>query len=169
MADKTLILMRHGKSNWSGDGADDFARPLSKRGIKDTPQMAAWLGEQQLIPDTIVSSPAERASATARLVANKLSISADGIVYDTEIYEADRQQLLEVISRHGQQSERLMLVGHNPAMDELLSFLVTGSLPLTKKGKLMTTAAIAVLSCDNWQLQRGDCRLQKLMRPKELD
>lgn len=168
MPQKTLILMRHGKSDWTAGAANDFNRSLNKRGQADTPRIAAWLGEQGLVPELVVSSPAVRASLTAQLTTRELGLSDEAIVYDDGIYEADRQQLLDAINRHCSQAACLLLVGHNPALDELLSFLVTGSLPLTKKGKLMTTAAVAVLQCDDWRLQRGSCRLQQIMRPKQL-
>lgn len=167
MPHKILMLMRHGKSDWAA-AANDFDRPLNKRGRSDTPLVAEWLGKQNLVPERIVSSPAVRASTTAELVAGVLKLSADDIVYDPAVYEAGHQQLIDVISRHAEPVNRILLVGHNPALDELVSFLVTGSLPLTKKGKLMTTAAVAVLQCEDWQLPRSSCRLLELKRPKQL-
>ncbi len=69
----TLIIMRHGKSDWTSGEDTDFERPLAKRGLKDAPRMGKWLFKQIGTPDCIVSSPARRAEVTARLVLTELN------------------------------------------------------------------------------------------------
>lgn len=165
---KTLIIMRHGKSDWDSGVSRDFARPLSRRGSKDVPRMAKWLQTQQFLPQRLISSPARRAADTAMLIAENCGLEREAIVYDDAIYEAGREDLCAVIARHAGDSSRLLLVGHNPALDDLLEYLVNGRLPLTAGGKLMTTAAVAVLDCNDWQLPQGSCQLRHLQRPKDL-
>lgn len=168
MHHKTLIIMRHGKSDWDANTSRDFDRPLARRGCEDVPRMAARLKELHLLPDVLISSPARRAADTAVLVAENCELDSANIIYDDAVYEASRTDLLEVISRYAGSAETVMLIGHNPGLDELVSSLVPGKLPLTNKGKLMTTAAVAALECDDWQLQHCSCRLLHLLRPKEL-
>lgn len=169
MAYKTLILMRHGKSDWSSE-MEDFKRPLNKRGRKDAPTMGKWLHKQSIYPDILLSSPAKRAVDTAVMVCEALEMDPGGIVYDDAIYEAGREQLLEAIARHGGTAGLLMLFGHNPGLDSLVSYLCAELPPETANGKLMTTAAIAILERDgtDWQLEQGGWRLKQLQRPKEL-
>lgn len=165
---KTLIIMRHGKSDWNSGVSRDFDRPLSRRGSQDVPRMAKWLQLQQLLPQRLISSPARRAADTAILATDNCGLERDVIVYDDAVYEADRADLCTVIARHAGHSSRLLLVGHNPALDDLLEYLVSGHLPRTAGGKLMTTAAVAVLDCSDWQLPQGSCQLRHLQRPRDL-
>jgi len=169
MPHKTLIIMRHGKSDWSSE-REDFKRPLNKRGRKDAPAMGKWLRKQSIYPDILLSSPAKRATDTAVMVCEALGLDPGVIVYDDAIYEAGREQLLEAIGRHGAAAGTLMLFGHNPGLDSLVSYLCAELPPETANSKLMTTAAIAILECDgtDWQLQQGGWRLKQLQRPKEL-
>ena len=108
-----LLLLRHAKSDWAVD-MDDFSRPLKKRGRRAAKQVGRWLREQHLIPDTILSSPATRALATAQRVCRQLDIDESAIICDPRIYEADAKTLLAVLKnlRH---ERRVLLVGHNPA------------------------------------------------------
>ena len=66
---KTVLLLRHAKSDWGDDGLADFDRPLAERGKKDAPAMGNVLVDFNCVPDKIVSSPAERAKQTSQLVA----------------------------------------------------------------------------------------------------
>ena len=170
MAHKTLIIMRHGKSDWSSQADRDFDRPLNPRGRKDAPAMAEWLRKQSLVPDVFLSSPARRALETATLVCDTLQCDSAGIITAADIYEANRSQLLDVIARHAGEHNSLMLFGHNPGLDSLVSYLASTAPSLSAGGKLMTTAAIAILkrSDGDWQLDQAGWDLAELKRPKEL-
>lgn len=165
---KTLILMRHGKSDWHSITARDIGRPLAGRGLRDSPRMGQWLARQVGTPDKIVCSPAQRTVATAECVAESTGLPVAAIIHDDAIYEAGRADLLAAIERHAEKTRTLLLVGHNPALDAVLEYLSDSRPPLTKSGKLMTTAAIAILACPSWPLHKGGCSLQSLMRPKQL-
>jgi phosphohistidine phosphatase len=164
-----LILMRHAKSDWPDDVPRDADRPLAPRGTKDAPRMGRWLRKNGLIPDKVVSSPAQRACATAELVVEKLRIRKRRIVLDARIYEAGVRGLLEAVSEHGADSDTLMLIGHNPGLEELLLHLASESVPRDERGKLMTTGAVAILEFDGRiDAARRRGRLLNLVRPRDL-
>lgn len=165
---RELLLLRHGKSDWSVD-MDDFSRPLKKRGRRAAKQVGRWLRERHLIPDTILSSPATRALATAKQVCRQLDIDEASIVCDPRIYEADAQTLLNVLkNRH--HDRRVLLVGHNPGLEDLLIKLVPHSVPLSANGKCLSTAALAQLTFEGkWtELTEGCATLVTLIRPDSL-
>lgn len=121
---RQLLILRHAKSAWDTDATSDFDRPLAKRGQKDVPLMGAWMREQKLIPDCVISSPAERAKQTAIGVCHALNIKEKKIYWDRRIYGADTEELLEVLSELPGKVATAMLVGHNPGLESLASYLV---------------------------------------------
>lgn len=163
-----LLLLRHAKSDWSVD-TNDFSRPLKKRGRHAAKQIGIWLRDQNLVPDTILSSPATRALETAQRVCRQLNIAESAIVYDPRIYEADAQALLDIL-KTSCHKRRVLLVGHNPGLEELLLKLVPHSVPLSANGKHLPTAALAQLAFENdWtQLTEGTAKLITLIRPDNL-
>ncbi|HZF69723.1 SixA phosphatase family protein, partial [Sulfuricurvum sp.] len=94
---KTLILIRHAKSNWSNPFLHDFDRELNARGLKDAPMMGTILAQKNIHPDLILSSPALRAQATAIEIARKLSFPEAAITYDSSLYESDIETVFKVI------------------------------------------------------------------------
>ena len=161
---KRLILMRHAKSSWGDAGLSDFERPLNERGLRDAPRMGRHLREQRLRPDLVVSSPAERARRTAALVAESARIHEGRIRYDERIYEADTARLLEVVSQLEEDAEEVLLVGHNPGVEQLLQLL-------TDESRRMTTSAVALVTLDieKWSKAREHSgRLEWHVRPKEI-
>ncbi|HWQ82999.1 MAG TPA: histidine phosphatase family protein, partial [Anaerolineales bacterium] len=72
---KKLLILRHAKSSWDHPDLADIDRPLNKRGLRDAPRIGHWLKHQELVPDVIASSPADRAKTTARLVAEACGFS----------------------------------------------------------------------------------------------
>ncbi len=164
-----LILMRHAKSDWPENLRRDFDRPLAARGEKDAPRMGKWLQKHGLVPELVVCSPAQRARATAELLAGKLHIRRKRIIFDDRIYEAGLRQLLDVVATHAEGCDTLLLVGHNPGLEELLAHLAAEPPPRDARGKLMTTAAVAVLEFNGAISTRpGSGRVQQLVRPREL-
>lgn len=158
---KKLLIMRHAKSDWNQPFASDFERPLNGRGEQDAPRMGEWLAERDLFPDLILSSPAVRARSTAELVADAAGFDCD-MALDRRIYHADAATLLEVINGLPDWAETVMLFGHNPGFEDLVSAL-SGS------DERMPTAAIACinLAIDAWaEAERGE--LQWLATPKTL-
>jgi phosphohistidine phosphatase len=166
-----LILMRHAKSDWSGEGMADFDRPLTKRGRKTAPRMAKWLRMQRLVPDLLVSSPAMRARQTTELIVGKLGMRKKQIVWDKRIYEAAVPALQEVIDAHRDRAKKTMLlVGHNPGFDDLLVHLCAEPPPRDARARLLTTAAVAVLVFGaGISAAARSAKLEQLVRPGEMD
>jgi len=167
---RELLVLRHAKSDWDSGAADDFDRPLAKRGRKDAPLVGAWLYREGMIPDHFVSSPAVRARETALLVCKALDWKKKHIVWDPGVYEADLAGLRAVLARVPREALTVLLVGHNPGLEELVRFLTDNDLDEPSDGKLMPTAALARLEMpDDWrQLEAGCATVLGIVRPKQL-
>jgi phosphohistidine phosphatase len=162
--------MRHAKSDWLTAASADFDRQLSSRGKRDGARMGEWLQSQQLIPDCFISSPAKRAKQTSKLVAKEIGVTIDAIIWRKTVYEASLQDLLKVVETYSPTATSMLLVGHNPGLDDLLCYLASEPPILTSTGKLMTTAAIAVLNFGDKAISSNpqSAALDVLIRPKEL-
>ena len=121
---KRLLLLRHAKSSWDDPDLPDRARPLGRRGKRDAPYIAQRLQRHLGAPGLIVASDARRALATARLVAQELGVSADGIAVDAALYLASPGEILRTAARQDDAHATVMLVGHNPGMTELANRLL---------------------------------------------
>ena len=132
--------------------------------------MGAWLLENTMIPEAVVSSPALRAWQTSTQVCHMLGIDESEIFFDSHVYMANLEDLLEVISGLPAQAESVMIVGHNPGLEELLVFLAGDSISMPADNKLLPTAALARLELqDGWQaLAAGSAKLVTLVRVKEI-
>lgn len=164
-----LMLMRHAKSDWHSHSAD-IDRPLNERGARDALQMGLYLNENALVPDRMVVSPARRTRETAEQLLENLSLAEKQLVVDKQLYLADRETLCEIIELYAADNQCLLILAHNPGMDELVSYLASTSPPLSGSGKLMTTCAIArfrLASLDTLK-KPGQCELRQLLRPAEL-
>jgi phosphohistidine phosphatase len=165
-----LLVLRHAKSDWNSGADSDFDRPLAKRGIKDAPLMGRWMKKHNIVPGYIVSSPALRAKQTIEAVAKELGITKDKIHFDDNIYAASLNTLLNILAACPKASKSILLVGHNPGLDDLVEYLCGNELGYTKSGKLMTTAALAQIAMpEHWDsLPRHCAGLIAITRPKEL-
>jgi phosphohistidine phosphatase len=166
---RELLILRHGKSDWKVD-VDDYQRPLKDRGKRDAQRVGVWLQQQGLAPDQVVSSPAERAIVTAEKVCKAMGLSAAMIVPDRRIYAAGPEALLAVLRGLPGRAQRVLLVGHNPGMEELLTWLVKDGVKIPSDGKLLATATLARLSLSgDWAgVSEGCARLLSLTRPGTL-
>lgn len=167
---RELLILRHAKSDWDSSAASDYDRPLSKRGKHDVPKVGAWLYREGLVPDLVVSSPAARARQTASKVCKCLDIKKGRIHWDRDIYEAAVQTLLAVLGRCPAEAATVLLIGHNPGLEELLMHLVGDDLEIPDDGKLLPTATVARLEMpDDWQtLPCGSAQLVSITRPRGL-
>lgn len=166
---RELLVLRHGKSDWS-TGVDDYHRPLKERGKRAAEQVGTWLAQQAMLPDLVVTSPAKRALTTARMVCDAMGSGPLDISEDRRIYAAGVGELLGVLGDCSRDACRVLLVGHNPGLEELLIWLADADLPLPEDGKLLPTAALARLSMpDDWRgLASGCARLEGITRPVAL-
>ncbi len=170
MQNHQLIIMRHAKSDWSEENRSDFDRPLTDRGRKAAERMGKWLKQKRYRIDRIICSPALRAKQTCQLVAEQIKVPGHNILFDAGIYEASLNDLTSLIDRYGKEIHTLLLIGHNPGLDQLLCNLSQDPPPVNSAGKLLTTASLAVLDFSNRGIttepQQGHLRC--LIRPKEL-
>jgi phosphohistidine phosphatase len=166
---RELLLFRHGKSDWGTD-VDDYHRPLMDRGKRGAQRIGVWLAQQGMIPDLIVASPAERALVTAQKACKAMGNGDEGIQQDRRIYMAGVDELLEVLGDCPQDAGRVMLVGHNPGLEELLVWLAGEAVAVPEDGKLLPTATLARLQMPaDWRaLVAGCARLESITRPGTL-
>ncbi len=164
---RTLLLLRHAKSSWKNSGVSDHDRPLNKRGKRDAPRVGRLLRRKRLTPGVILSSTAKRAHRTAEEVARWGAFDA-AVQLEQSLYLADPETVVDVVRRASTEAERVLVVGHNPGMEELVGRLTGLSEP-----EPMPTAALAHirLEIDHWKELRvtSDGRLIDLWRPSELD
>lgn len=158
----TLYLMRHAKSDWSDAALSDFERPLNKRGLEAAPKMAQVLKQQNLAPDAVVSSPAVRARTTAEIVC-EINEWKEILRLDARIYEASTQTLIYLLAEFNE-ARSILLFGHNPAFENLASFLCGETLE-------MPTAAFVEIKLDikSWDEIAPSCGvLKQFLKPREL-
>jgi phosphohistidine phosphatase len=169
MKTRELLLLRHGKSDWQM-ATDDFNRPLKDRGKRGAQRMGVWLQEQQLIPDYILSSPALRALVTAEKTCKALGMGVKHIHQEPRLYATGLDDLCQVLAECPSNTHRILLVGHNPVLEELLTFLAGADIPLPKDGKLLPTATLARLKMPkDWtQLTSGCATLLLIQRAVDL-
>jgi len=164
-----LMIMRHAKSDWSSHTAD-FDRPLNNRGCRDAGRMAKHLNKLKLTPDIILISSAKRTRQTAELLLDDLDVPVDQTIISDSLYLASMNTLCDVIKKYAEDDQRLMLLAHNPGVDELVSYLSSAPPPLADNGNLMATCAVAVFEVDSLDdiNRAGSVRLTELLRPKEI-
>ena len=164
-----LMLMRHAKSDWHSHTAD-VDRPLNDRGSRDAIRMGAYLDQKGLVPDRMVVSVAQRTQETAELLLNNLIVPEEHIVVDKDLYLASRSTLCEIIELYAADNQRLLILAHNPGMDDLVSYLASAPPSLSANGKLMTTCAVACFHMNSVDAlkKQGRGELQSLIRPKEM-
>lgn len=160
---KTLLLLRHARAENAAPGSSDINRALNERGKKEAQAIGTFIRKQNLTFDPVLCSPAVRARETTELVLAAAEVTAN-VRYDQRIYEAGPRQLLEVISEVEEDKSGVLLVGHNPVMEELLR-------ALTGRGEPMSTGTLAKinLKLDEWSRVSEDIGgLECIVRPDEL-
>ncbi len=161
---KELLIMRHAKSSWNNANLSDHERPLNKRGKRDAPRMGKLLKEEGLTPDLIIASTAERALSTAELTALNCDYERE-LVVDGRFYGGAPRTFVEILQTVDDANERVMIVAHNPGLEELVE-------DLTGYDGRFTTANVAYvqLPIDSWRdlsLETPGALLN-LWRPKEI-
>jgi len=161
---KTLLVLRHAKSSWKDSELADHERPLAKRGKSDAPNMGRLLYRKNLVPELIVSSTAKRARKTAKIVAENCGYRRDIILSD-DLYLAPPAAYVELMRQLPDNVDRVMLVGHNPGMSDLLY-------ALTDVEEEFPTSALAQIELDvsRWRDLELETKgeLVDLWRPREL-
>jgi phosphohistidine phosphatase len=135
--ERTLLVLRHAKSDWSG-GEADIDRTLNPRGRRQAVDVGGWLAEQSTTIDLAVVSSATRARATWALVAAELDSDPEALI-DERAYAASVADLLGIVRELPDTLSTVILVAHNPGLEELVSLL-------TGEDITMPTACLAVLA-----------------------
>lgn len=164
-----LMLMRHAKSDWHSH-VSDMERPLNKRGVKNASFMGDYLKQNDLIPGRVLLSPALRTQQTLEELSAGWGLKKNQVIVDKELYLADRETLLDNASVYLGKKKPLMLLAHNPGMDDTVNYLADTDPALSETGKLMVTAAVAVFTFTSLDdlTRPGQCVLHALLRPREL-
>ena len=137
MPEHTLILLRHAKSDWSG-GEADLLRPLAKRGRRQAPEAGRWLAASIGRVDLAVVSPAERARSTWQHASAELA-EPPPTRFDDRVYAASGRALLGLVRGLPDDATTVVLVGHNPGIEDLASMLTGEWVP-------MPTSSLAVMA-----------------------
>lgn len=166
-----LMLLRHAKSAWP-EGVADHDRPLGDRGRKAAPLVGAYMERKGLIPGLAIVSTARRARETWTLVKSILPPPIP--TRETrDIYEVQAAAILTAIRAVDPGIRSLLVVGHNPGMEELAHFVAGagGQEALARMRQKFPTAALAVFEFDGstWEdLAAGGCRLVDFVTPRQL-
>lgn len=165
---KQILLMRHAKSSWEDSGLKDFDRPLANRGLHDAPMMGEFIRKAGVKPGMVISSTAERARQTTELSADTARLGEGKITWNEQLYYGGVNDYIKAIQGASDDSERIMLVGHNPLMETTAGILAGAE---TKVAVRMPTAALVCLQsfAESWNfITPGSCQIKWMMIPKVL-
>ncbi|WP_103664053.1 SixA phosphatase family protein [Gracilimonas amylolytica] len=165
---KQILLLRHAKSSWSEPGLSDFERPLAERGLNDAPRMGQFVREIGYQPAVIYSSPAKRAVQTTKLFSESAEMSEDQIQWNEDLYYGSMKDYIEQIQAASDEHERLMMVGHNPIIENTAGLLAGSEHKIAVR---MPTAALVCLEsfANSWgEVMQGTCQIKWMMIPKIL-
>jgi len=166
---RRLVVLRHAKSAWPDD-VGDHERPLAPRGRRDAPAAGRALADIDCLPDLALCSTAVRARQTWELTAGQWG-TPPPVRHDPRLYGADVPELLEAVREVSAHTKTLLLVGHNPGLEELVLTLADDSLDdaLDDVRTKFPTSAIAVLVWhgDDWgSLDPGTALLTDMIVPR---
>ena len=168
---KTLYLLRHAKSDWGDSSLKDFDRPLNDRGWKAAKAIGHEMRERELVPDLVLLSPAVRTKETLARAEEGFGGKLN-VVEDRAIYLAETETLVELVRGAPADAARLLIVGHNPGMHELVLVLSNGPSELREEvAHKFPTGAMAEITFDveDWpDVASGTGRLRSFVKPRDL-
>lgn len=144
--ERRLFIIRHGKSSWDHEGLADIDRPLANRGIRNAREMAERLLIKKLIPQLLLSSPANRALNTALIMSKSWGNGAENLQIHESLYDASISEIEQVIASVPSDIKSLAIFGHNP------SFTAYASMFLDYRLDNLPTAGVVIvtLASKNW-------------------
>lgn len=150
---KRLYIIRHAKSSWANQQLSDFDRPLNERGKRDAPKIGAVLKSKKIKPDLVMSSSANRAITTAKILSNIIGYPIENIIESISIYEATTQNLLDEVNSIDDINNSVIIFGHNPGFTGLANLLGD------KYIENLPTCAVAEieLDVDSWKDVGAEC------------
>ncbi|MGP7794850.1 SixA phosphatase family protein [Sphingomonas sp. CLY1604] len=170
---KTLTLLRHAKSGWDDPVSRDFDRPLNAKGRRAAQTVGRHMRDLDLAFDHVVASPAIRVGETLDAIEAGYGRKL-GPVWERRIYLASAATLLDVVHELPDTAGRVLMVGHNPGLEDLVLMLVpegVGDLRLLVEQKYPTaTLAEMTLDAERWNtVAAGGASLTRYVRPRDLD
>jgi phosphohistidine phosphatase len=166
---KRLYLLRHAKSSWDDPTLGDQDRSLAPRGRRAAKVIAKHLRHNGIAPELVLCSPSRRTRQTLTRIAPGLGKNAD-VQIEPELYAASAAALLEVLHEVPDEVESVMLIGHNPGIQDLALSLAGAGPESTRVRSKFPTAALATLELDvSWrELAPGSAELVSFVKPREL-
>jgi phosphohistidine phosphatase len=169
---KSLYLLRHAKSSWKDPGLNDHDRPLSKRGRHAAKMMARYFRQSKIAPDFVISSTALRAQETLHPIV-KAAKKPPKVVLKREIYRGTQQALWEQLWGLPDSAKSVLLIGHNPALEDLAQELAQAEADklLPSAGEKFPTCAMASFRFDGgWKtLKPHVAVLASFITPKAIE
>ncbi len=170
---RRLLLLRHAKTEPASPAREDRTRALIERGRKDAGKIGAYMETHALVPDRVVLSPAKRVQETWKYTAAALK-RAPGATTAEQIYAATPHDVLGVILSAPAAAHSLLIVGHNPSLQEVALMLVaSGDIDAREslREKLPTAGLVIVdFAFDDWSKVHPQCgRLERFVTPKTLE
>jgi phosphohistidine phosphatase len=167
---KKVTLFRHAKSGEKNNpNIEDFDRPLAPKGLKAAPKMGEAMRGHKLVPDLILCSPSARTRQTLELAAAEAWDSHPDVRFERRLYEASQAALLKALKELPGSAGHVMVVGHNPGLQELAAKLAPPDSEVRQQlTDKLPTAAIVSFSFDveNWKdLKLGTGQLQLSISP----
>ena len=159
---KQIILFRHAKSSWKDPSLQDYDRPLNDRGKQAAPFMGRVLAQEKMLPDLIISSTARRAVDTTACWVHASGYEGS-VIYDRALYHGEPDVICKKVVSLAGDHDRVMVVAHNPGLEEWLEAI--------GEDELLPTAAAALLetSLPEWDdAILESFALKKIWRPREL-
>jgi phosphohistidine phosphatase len=165
---RTLYLLRHAKSSWDDPTLADHDRPLAPRGRRDAKRVAGHLRDLGVEPGLVLCSSSARTRETLEFLLPVIGGST--VLYEDGLYGASRDELLARVRSVPDEVESLMLIGHNPEMEDLALGLASSGDELGRVREKFPTAALATLTfATSWsRLVPGDAVLESYVVPKQL-
>lgn len=169
---RRLLLLRHAKAERSPPGGRDHDRVLDARGRGDAPRLGAYMASHGLLPDRAIVSTSARTRETWDLAAAQFK-GRPPVLYEKRVYEAAARDILQVVKEAPPEAQTLLLVGHNPGMQELAALLITaGDLEARQRlNEAFPTAGLAVIdfALDAWsRLHPHSGRLERFVTARSL-
>lgn len=150
---KIIYLVRHAKSSWDHPELRDFDRPLNERGKRDAPKMGRRLKEREIVPDLMLSSPANRALTTCKTIAQIIGYDDKAIKTNQGIYHANEDDLINIVRELPDNVNEVMIFGHNPGLTEFANLILKENI-----ANIPTTGVVACrLTIDHWKDFKPGC------------
>jgi phosphohistidine phosphatase len=164
---KRLFLLRHAKSSWDDPRLDDHDRPLAPRGLRASAVIAEHLRQERIAPTLVLCSPARRTRETLERV---MPLDRAEVRIEDELYRASSKDLLQRLREVPDEVDSVMLIGHQPAIQQLALQLAAEGSELERLKAKFPTAALATLDFPGeWSgLERQSAELVAYVKPKQL-